>query len=210
MKTFLCLLALAGVGTIHAQGNMEAMVNYVGGTSDVLTPIYSVQAGPVGWTFQPLTDINVTALGAWAYAMPAGGLEVGLWNASGTLLASNTITSHSSAVNQSLYMGITPLMLLAGQTYYLGAYSPAGPFTCVAVDPNDPPNGYATMNSDIQLGTVASETNAGFAFPGITENVPDSAIVAPNFEFQPVPEPSVLASAGVSFLALLAMRRRIS
>jgi hypothetical protein len=181
----------------------------VGTTSDSLSSVFSEQAGPVGWTFQPLTDIDVTALGAWAYAVPSHGeLEVGLWNASGTLLASNTITSGSLPVNQSLYAAITPVMLLAGQIYYLGAYSPAGSFQSVAVDPNNPPNGYATMNSDILLGNVAWETNSGFVFPDITENLPGSAIVAPNFEFQPVPEPSSFAVAAIGTLAWLASRRR--
>jgi hypothetical protein len=209
MKTFPCLLGLAATVTASAQSDLEAMLNYVGSTSGALTPIYSVQPGPVGWTFQPLTDIDVTALGAWAYAMPSrGGLEVGLWNAGGTLLASSTITASSVPVDQSLYATITPVMLLAGQTYYLGAYSPAGAFQCVAVDPNDPPNGSATMASEIQLGSVAYETNSGFAFPDITENLPGSAIVAPNFEFQVVPEPVGLLAAGCGVLAWVAARRR--
>lgn len=205
MKTFLCLLALAAAWTARAQSDLEAMTGYVGTTSDSFTPIYSEQAGPVGWTFQPLTDISVTALGAWAYVVPGhGGLEVGLWNAGGALLASNTITAGSLPVNQSLYALITPVMLAAGQTYYLGAFSPAGSFQSITVDPNNPPNGYATMSLDIQLGNVAYAQNSGFAFPSITENLPGSAIVAPNFEFQPVPEPFSLFSAGA--LVLLAAR----
>jgi hypothetical protein len=210
MKKVLGLLAagMAALATANAQGTMEAMQGYTGTTSGSMSPIYSVQPGPVGWTFQPTANISVSALGAWAYAMPGTGLEIGLWNASGSLLASNTVNSHSQAVNQSLYAAITPVLLTAGQTYYLAAFSPAGSFQCVAVAPNSPPNGFATMNSDITLGNVAWATNSGFAFPSLTQNAPGSAIIAPNFEFQPVPEPSALPAAAAAILSLVLWRRR--
>jgi hypothetical protein len=208
IKQLLLIPILATTGAVCAQSTFEAMSGYVGTTSSSYSPIYSVQAGPVGWTFQPLTDIEVTDLGAWAHATPGTGLEIGLWNAGGTLLASNTVTSGSQAVNQSLYVPINPVMLSAGQTYYLGAYSPAGSFQCIAVVPNSGPNGYATMSPDIQLGSAANQQNSGFVFPDISPNDPGSAIVAPNFEFQPVPEPASVGLSGVGALAWFAVRRR--
>lgn len=56
---------------------------------------------PVGWTFQPTAAIDVTALGAFDYIVPGTGLEVGLWDASGDLLASEAITSADTSVDQN-------------------------------------------------------------------------------------------------------------
>jgi hypothetical protein len=210
MKTFFCLMILALDWTAGAQG-FEAMPNYVGTTSSDLSPIYSTQPGPVGWIFQPQMDISVTALGAFAYCMPADGLEVGIWNSSGVLLASNTITAASQPVGQSLYESITPVMLAANQMYFLAAYQPNS-FESVVVGPNfDPPSGYAIMSPDIQLDGAAAEQNFGdngFIFPTEDVESPGAAIVAPNFEFEAVPEPSTFCLLGTASLALLALRRR--
>jgi len=164
----------------------------------------------LGWTFQPQTSISVTALGAFNYVVPSeGGLEVGLWDSSGVLLASKTITAGSLSLDQSLYESITPVTLAADQTYYLGAFSPAGSFESIVVIPNDGiGDGYATMSPEIQLGNVAYEQNSDFEFPDITANSPGSAFIAPNFEFEPAPEPSTLCLLGAGSFVLLMMRHR--
>ena len=198
---------MAAACSAHAQS--EAMLSFVGTTSDTFSPIYSDQPGPVGWTFTPQTDISITALGAFAYCLPHNGLEVGLWNSSGTLLASNTITAAGLSVGQSYYKSITPVDLMAGQTYFLGAYSPAGSFQSIAVNPGDgASDGYATTSPEIQLDQAAYVNNLAFEFPSTTEGSPGSAIVVPNFEFEPVPEPSALCLFGAGALGLLARRRQ--
>jgi hypothetical protein len=207
MKKLFCLTALAAACSARAQS--EAMLGFVGTTSSNFTPIYSVQFGPVGWTFTPQTDISVTALGAFAYCLPGTGLEVGLWNSSGTLLASDNITTAGLLIDQSYYQSVTPLELTAGQTYFLGAYSSAGSFQSVAIDPNDgSSDGSATMSPEIQLDQAAYLNSFTFEFPSTTSGSPGSAIVAPNFEFEPVPEPSSLCLLGVGPLVFLARRRR--
>lgn len=183
----------------------EAMPNYSIGSMHIITlPV----SGTVGWAFQPLTDISVTALGAFAYNMPAGGLDVGLWDSSGLLLASNTITPGSSSVNFSLYEPVMPVMLAADQIYYLGAYSPSGPFVSDVVDPVDyPESGAAAMSPDILLEGIAAEHNSDFEFPDTIAQPPGSAIISPNFEFEDVPEPSTIYLFGAGSLVLLIARR---
>src|SRR5690349_7024864 len=70
-------LLLVVAQTMNAQGTLEAMPNYAGtgssGGSPVSSSIYAAINGPIGWTFQPTTAINVTALGAFDYLMPSPG-----------------------------------------------------------------------------------------------------------------------------------------
>jgi len=206
---------LAATLTANAQGSIEAMLNYAGTTPSGGTPIssaiYASFNGPMGWTFQPLVNINVTALGAFSYIVPgAGGVKVGLWDASGSLLASNTITTASTLDNQSRYKTVTPVLLTAGQTYYLAAYIPLGQGSPIAVTPSSEPYGYATMSSEIQLGMVAYSQNSGFSFPGTTDGYTGCAIIAPNFQYTVVPEPSTLGLlGGGAGLWLIRVRRQI-
>jgi Domain of unknown function (DUF4082)/PEP-CTERM motif len=214
MKTLFCLApVLAATLTAVAQGSLEAMLNYVGTTSSgnnpIYSPIYSSANRSLGWTFQPLANMDVTALGSFNYILPgAGGIQVGLWDSSGALLASETITASSSLEDQTLYESITPVMLTANQTYFLAAYSPAGAFPFYVVGPDTDQKGYATMSPEIQLGIAAYSPNAGFGFPSTTVGSPGDAVIAPNFQFQTVPEPSVLWLFGGGLMLFLITRRQ--
>lgn len=213
MKKVIFVLSL--LITIHmadAQGTFEAMLNYAGtaqaGGSPVSSAIYASINGPVGWTFKPTTAIRVTSLGAFDYLTSSqSSLQVGLWDAGGTLLASQTVTAASASIGQSHYTSISPLLLEGGQTYYVAAYSASGELLAVVVTPDIAPNGYATMSPQIQLGKVAYSSDTGFSFPGTTEGTVGYGIIAPNFEFQVVPEPSVMALFGLGIAGLLVGRR---
>ena len=211
MNTSICILSLMATALSAAAQGTEAMLNYAATAplngSPVFSTIYSEINGPVGWTFQPAGNIDVTALGAFAYLVPRNGLDVGLWDSSGNLLASELVTTTGTAVDQSFYESITPVLLDADQTYYVAAYSPSGPMSAIVVTPTVAPNGYATMSPDIQLGEVAYSEGSGFSFPSTIDGEPDFAIIAPNFEFQPVPEPSTLCLLGGSMVGLLVRRR---
>ena len=102
---------------------------------------------------------------------------------------------------------ITPLLLLAGQTYYAAAYSASGVLNAVVVTPDSTPNGYATMSPEIQLGKIAYGSEAAFSFPGTTEGNAGYAIIAPNFEFQVVPEPGLSALLALGMAGWLVTRR---
>ena len=214
MKRISSIAALVFViHTASAQGTFEAMLNYAGtaqsGGDAVSSAIYASINGPVGWTFKPTTAIKVTSLGVFDYlASGQGNLRVGLWDAGGTLLASQTVTSASASIGQSHYEPITALFLMGGQTYYLAAHSASGQLLAVVVTPDVLPNGYGTMSPGIQLGKAAYSSETGFSFQGTTEGTEGYAIIAPNFQFQVIPEPSIMALLGVGLAGFLVTRRR--
>lgn len=165
--------------------------------------------GTAGWSFEPLTDISVTSLGCFDYVLTSNNqlpLSVGLWNQSGTLLTSTTVTSSDPLFNQSRYQSITPVTLMAGQTYYLGAYSSAGSIVFDAETSSL--GGFATTSPQIQLGMAALSTN-GFSFPNTLQGDPGSALLAPNFQFSSVPEPS-MAALGILGLGGFLKRKKVA
>src|ERR1035437_6552660 len=215
MKTFLCLASLL-VATLAAlaQGSLEAMQGYVSASGNLNRVFYSqISANPavtLGWTFQPQTDIDVTALGAFNDALHgSGNLEIGLWNSSGDLLTSSLVALTGTSSN-SIYQTIAPLLLIAGETYYLGAYSPSQTVYFYVVGPDSDTHGYAIMSPEIQLSGAAYNTGNVFAFPSTTISQLGDAVVMPNFQFQVVPEPSTVCLLGGGTIILLALRKRIS
>lgn len=204
MKTLICLVALATALTAKAQ-NTEAYQNFLPGGYPV--SVVGFTFGTAGWSFQPLTDVSVTALGSFDDLVTGQGpIAVGLWTADGTLLASHTITSGSTLVNECRYEAIPAILLSSGQTYFVGAYVTAGDLMNFYVV--GPDHGTVIMAPEIQLGMAAMSPAAGFNFPDSIENSSGYVFLAPNFEFQPVPEPATFWLVGSGLLALLATRRR--
>jgi hypothetical protein len=183
----------------------EGMLNYVASDSG-----YAFGTG--GWTFQTLTPISVTSLGVFDYilnpnAQNQSPMSVGLWDNSGTLLASNSVTATSLLVNQSRYEPITPVTLTPGLTYHLGAYYPTLAVTTLLAEvPGN--GGSASMAPEIQLGMAVAEAS-GFASPNTQVGGSGSALLVPNFQFTDVPEP---ASASLLLLCGLVMgwRKRVN
>src|SRR5207245_6515346 len=179
MKILLQIAALALVVTGHAQGTSEAVLSFA-------TPISGSINGTAGWTFQPVSSISVTGLGAFNYVvMNQGPIQVALWDSGGNLLASNTITTSSGLTNVTRYESVTPVQLSPGITYYLGAYSGSGSMLLSAVTPDF---GSVSLSPDIHLRGTAQNTG-GFGFP--TANAgPDGAMyLGLNFRYQFIPEP---------------------
>lgn len=215
MKTLFCwAFILTTALTATAQGSMEAMSNFSLTNGSVYSAIGSSVNRSLGWTFQPTSDLEVTALGAFDYILSGSQqIQVGLWDASGVLLASEIINASSTPNNQSLYQSIPSALLIANQTYYLAAYlmnSPAGSFSFYVVGPDvTEPNGYATVSPEIQIGSIAYTSDAGFTFPSATEGSAGDAVVGPNFQFQTVPEPSTFCLLGSGIAGWLLMRRKV-
>lgn len=95
-------------------------------------PSTNISGGPstYGFRFTPLVNIVVDSLGYLDIGQNglAAGHQVGIWNSGGTLLTSAQVTTADSTLAGAIFSGaqfrftaITPVTLLAGQTYTLGA-----------------------------------------------------------------------------------------
>ena len=186
MKTLLSLLVLVAPLATRAQ-NIVALQNYI--PTDE-----GFARGTAGWTFQPSTNVSVTALGCFVYILTnqPGPMLVGLWAADGTLLASNAVTTNSLLIGQARYEPIDPVLLSTNESYYLGALASSGAMIIDAFAPGDGGGGYVGMAPEIQLGMAVGSTNTGFTFPEMADGPSGSAIFAPDFEFQDGMLPPVL------------------
>jgi hypothetical protein len=202
MRFLLSIVMLAAAWTAGAQGTSQPAIR---GYTNAIGGIFSATAG---WSFQPATNIVVTELGCLADFFPnnpgAAQVEVGLWQANGALVASNSITASSTLLNGSLYASITPVPLTPGQTYLVGVYFPGSSFTLDVATPTL--NSGGVSNSPDILGLQSAYGTGGFASPaGGGTPVPGAAFLGPNFQYQGgVPEPSSCLLLGLGGLLLAA------
>jgi hypothetical protein len=143
-----------------------------------------------GWSFRITEPILVTQLGFWdstvaPFTAMTGSHEVGLWNDSGTLLGSATVTPSSALFGEFRYVSLSASLRLAPGTYMLGAYYPAG---------NPASDGYIsslasfTLPPQVQHLGAAHDTvgaHASLAFPGVV--TAGNGRFGPNLRFMPNP-----------------------
>lgn len=203
MKRFLSLVTLMAALSVNAQGTYEAII----GSSSTNPPLLATLTGTAGWNFQPTTNIEVIALGALNPVVTGSGtIFVGLWDAAGTLLASNAVTSSSTLASDSRFESITPITLFPGQTYHLGAYAANGTIGFAIIDLLAGDTLITAPYLDL-LGAVGA--NDAFAFPTGTGEDAGLFYMAPNLQFiTVVPEPSVLSLALVGGMAWFVRRSR--
>jgi hypothetical protein len=117
-RVIVFVFACAGLLCRNAAAQQEAIPSYAPGL------VVGYADNGAGFAFSPNVNIDVTALG---YAGDSTSdilsepYQVSLFDSSGNLLASQTITTASVFFNQSYYDAISTVQLIAGQTYYLGA-----------------------------------------------------------------------------------------
>lgn len=157
------------------------------------------QSATAGWSFRVgPSAVQVQALGLYD---DANGLKdphpIGLWTASGTLLAQATLPAGTASlrIGSYRYVAITPLTLAPGQTYVVGAYfgpvadqcgTACGDVMLYAGDET-----YDTRISFGQSRQTLSIAGAGpLAYPGVFAGV-DEGFFGPNFllsaDFTPDP-----------------------
>ena len=171
----------------------------------------TASASTRGYSFD-VTDPNgilVTALSF--YDVGADGLsqshDVGLWNASGTLLASATVPAGTAAPLDSSglfrFVPITPITLPRGANYAVGAVFTFESFDAQAIlwtaqttAPGVQYDQARFINNGVPTLTFPTDTIAWTGLPG------------GSFNMSTIPEPSAAALLGVAWFALLVSRRR--
>jgi hypothetical protein len=156
----------------------------------------------LGFAFTATGDFAVDALGYFDNNGLAEVHQVGLYNSSGTLLASATVTGSGTQVGFFNYTAISDVDLIAGQSYQVVGTS--GVIDPYAFDPV----GFTTASNvtfDNDVYTVGDTLAFGTNSEGVT------GFFGPNFEevsASPVPEPSTLALFGTGLLSACGLVRR--
>jgi Domain of unknown function (DUF4082)/PEP-CTERM motif len=167
----------------------------------------------LGFQFTTTKALLVTALGFYD-AVKTGGAQglsgctgcgaVGIFNSSGTLLGSTTVTTAGTVIGNFYYVAVTGIHLAVGQTYYAMAESGNADYTekttGFSVDPN--------INF-IQDAFVSSAT---LAFP--TQSNVDTVALGGGFfganflETVDTPEPSTFVLFGTALAGISLLRAR--
>jgi hypothetical protein len=154
----------------------------------------------LGWEFTTSAPINVTALGFYNATLNGGssGLnagcmcgEVGIYNATGTLLVSAIVTNSDPALSFFNYASISPIALSAGGTYYVAAETGLADYTFYTT-------GFS-VNPGIDFVQDAYFFSSTLAFPAYSVGITAAdggGFFGPNFKVN-VSEPSTLTLLSV-------------
>ena len=199
MKAIVTLSAFALLLGHAAFAQPEAITSYTPGH------LVGFASGGAGYSFMPKTSIEITALGMGGDVTNSP-YQLGLYNASGGLLATAVVNSTDSQYNQSYYQSITPIVLSAFSTNYIQAIGLDNGNIWVGSIVGVDGGGSFAVNSDLNyiagaanfVGGIPSTQNAGDLFAGA------------NFEFTSVPEPSASCLGLAGLLGLIASKWRVS
>jgi hypothetical protein len=202
MKRLLSILVLATTTSAFAQSTYQAISGY----STTNPPVSLQFDGTLGWTFRSSDNYTVTALGAFTEALLGQtSVRVGLWDNAGNLLSSTLVTGSSTLNGNSRFESISPILIGPGQVYRLGAFATGN---MIASDVANTQQGDVIIAGPGIIPVAGASFDAAFGAPVAIPGYEGVIFLAPNFEFVPIPEPSVFALLGLGTLALLALRRK--
>jgi hypothetical protein len=140
----------------------------------------------IGWEFNLPSPVTVTSFGVYNNTGLSVNHDVGIWDASGTLIADTTVLPTDPLLSGYLWHSVSPAVLGAG-TYYIGAY-----FTGTDDFYYFDTDSVATDPAVTFIGATYSQ-GSSLSFPNQTTAVVNGRF-GPNFQFDPaVPEPGSLA-----------------
>jgi hypothetical protein len=205
-------LLLGGAAMLALSAAAPASATVTAPGVDFTSPGVSVPSNSIwtlGYQFTANSGAVVTGLATWNSWNSAGSVEVGLWDASGTLITEASVSNTSPTIGSAdwSYTSLSPVALTAGDTYYVGSYGTAAGY---AFD-----TGGFTVDSRINF--VEDSWSVGLF--GLPQNT-DGLTAADGGGFfggnvilgSAVPEPSTwvmmgLGFAGLAFAGFRASRR---
>ena len=157
----------------------------------------------LGYKFQANANITIGALGNLDYygtgfSQPQ---QVGLWTASGTLLASTYVTNAdplTGAYNDWRFNPITPITLIAGDDYVIGGQGGAYYTGVIPITVNP----LITYLAD-EYTYIGNSSNNPLVFPSTSDGYNTTA-QAGDFggSFQIIPKPATMTTLGIGILSL--------
>ena len=110
-------MLMAGV-TVSAGAQAATLgVDFPAGATD-----FGQSSWNLGWSFTANSNVSVVGLGDWFGASFPQDQQVGLWDSSGTLLASTFVSNSDSLMGSApwRFASIKPVQLIAGHSYVVG------------------------------------------------------------------------------------------
>lgn len=193
---------LSAVAVLALAGSTQAAVFATGTSSFAVGPTAPGQHVGHEFTVGAL-PLSVTHLGGFDAAAVVGNVNINIWNSSGTSIAFAQVSYSGSGAYTFAALG-SPVMLSAGQTYFVGVGGPNGAFAdtggasfggsptdYVVVEDTIYPNGQTPL-----VSALGNTLPAGFYASG-------------NFQYTVVPEPETYAMiAGLGLVGFGLWRRR--
>lgn len=192
---------LVPIAVMMASGSSKAITPALTTTNSAIS---SNGSWTLGWEFNVNRPLTVDALGIfdWNTLGLNGSYELGLWSASGTLLASTSVSGMGDAVkDEFVWKNLSSLVTLTPGNYVVAAAGAYG-----ANDDSYAFNGTSTTISGVTFIQSRYSAGSALSYPGLTGD-PDGYFGG---NFSEVPGPLPVMGAAAAFRVSRVLRRRIS